>query len=308
MPILEAIWMSGGERLYTAAPLLIYAGSGNDDSVPCDAAHINGKPPLHLLAGLAHEVVRRIAYREKDTDALPHAPSAEEVEELCMALLSNDGAASAEEIISSLAKDTTTEVIYLKYLAAAARMLGDWWTEDRVSFTDVTAATGRIFELLRKITITAHPGSNRQDLTVVFASVPGEHHTLGIRMAADLFRDDGWEIALKIGLSEAELVAEIKKLPRCIVGLSIGGRHSLDRLSGLVEALHRHCPQAVIVVSGQDVDELRPRLSAMGLDGVAAEINEAKEHISALWDREMARKSFSLLDNGEPEDRLLLKE
>lgn len=294
--------------MYTAAPLLIYAGSGNDDSVPCDAARINGKPPLHLLAGLAHEVVRRIAYRERDADALPHAPSAEEVEELCMALLSKDGAASAEEIISSLAKDTTTEVIYLKYLAAAARMLGDWWTEDRVSFTDVTAATGRIFELLRKITITAHPGSNRQDLTVVFASVPGEHHTLGIRMAADLFRDDGWEIALKIGLSEAELVAEIKKLPRCIVGLSIGGRHSLDRLSGLVEALHRHCPQAAIVVSGQDIDELRPRLSAMGLDGVAAEINEAKEHISALWDREMARKSFSLLDNGEPQDRLLLKE
>ena len=69
-----------------------------------------------------------------------------------------------------------------------------------------------------------------------------------------------------------ELVAEIKKLPRCIVGLSIGGRHSLERLSGLVEALHRHCPQAAIVVSGQDIDELRPRLSAMGLDGVAVSL------------------------------------
>jgi len=221
-----------------------------------------------------------------------------------MALLSKEGRASAEEMISTLAKNTTTEVIYLKYLAAAARMLGDWWTEDRVSFTDVTAATGRIFELLRKITIAAHPGSNKQDLTVVFASVPGEHHTLGIRMAADLFRDDGWEIALKIGLSEAELVAEIKKRPRCIVGLSIGGQHSLDRLAGLVEALHKHCPQAVIVVSGQDVDRLRPRLSAMGIDHVAAEINEAKEHISALWDREMARDACPSVYDGEPEDRL----
>lgn len=289
--------------MFTAAPLLIRAGTGTDESVPCDAARINGQPPLHLLAGLAHEVVRRIAYRERDTDAPPHAPSAEEVEELCMALLSNDGATSAEEIISTLAKDTTREVIYLGYLAAAARMLGDWWTEDRVSFTDVTAATGRIFELLRKITITAHPGANRQDLTVVFASVPGEHHTLGIRMAADLFRDDGWDIALKIGLSETELVAEIRKLPRCIVGLSIGGQHSLDRLAGLVEALHRHCPQAVIVVSGQDVDGLRPRLSAMGLDAVAGEINEAKEHISALWDREMARDVCPSADDDEPESR-----
>lgn len=296
--------MSGGERLYTAAQLLIQPGAGNDDSVPHDAAHINGKPPLHLLTGLAHEVVRRIAYRERDADAPPHAPSAEDVEDLCMALLSNEGRASVEEMISTLAKDTTTEVIYLKYLAAAARMLGDWWTEDRVSFADVTAATGRIFELLRNNTIAAHPSSDKQDLTVVFASVPGEHHTLGIRMAADLFRDDGWEIALRIGLSEAELVAEIKKLPRCIVGLSIGGRYCLDSLASLVEALHTHCPQAAIVVSGQDVEDLRPRLSAMGLDGVASEINEAKEHISALWDREMARDACPSVYDDEPKDPL----
>lgn len=295
--------MSGGERLYTAAPLLIHPGTGKDDPVPYDAAPINGQPPLHLLTGLAHEVVRRIAYRERDAGIRPHAPCAEEVEELCMALLSNDGATSAEAIISALAKDTTREVIYLKYLAAAARMLGDWWTEDRVSFPEVTAATGRIFELLRKITIAADPSPSTQDLTVVFASVPGEHHTLGIRMAADLFRDDGWEIALKIGLSEEELVAEIKTLPRCIVGLSIGGRHSLDRLSGLVEALHKQCPQTAIVVSGQDIEDLRPRLAAMGLDGVAGEINEAKEHISALWDREMAREASCPVADGAPKER-----
>ena len=275
--------------MYTAAHLLIHPSAGNDDSVPHDAAHINGQLPSHLVAALANEVVRRIAYRERDVDALPHAPSAEDVEDLCMALLSNEGSASVEEMISTLAKDTTTEVIYLKYLAAAARMLGDWWTEDRVSFSDVTAATGRIFELLRNVTIPAHPSSDKQDLTVVFASVPGEQHTLGIRMAADLFRDDGWEIALKIGLSEAELVGEIKKLPRCIVGLSIGGLHCIDRLAGLVEALHTHCPLAAIVVCGRDIEELRPRLTTMGLDGVAAEINEAREHISSLWDREMTR-------------------
>ena len=291
--------------MYTAAPQMIHTDVGNDDLGPYNAAHMNGQPPVHLLASLADEVVRRIAYREKDADALPHSPSAEDVKELCMALLSNEGRASAEEIINTLAKDTTKEVIYLKYLAAAARMLGDWWTEDRVSFTDVTAATGRIFELLRNVTIPAHPSSDKQDLTVVFASVPGEQHTLGIRMAADLFRDDGWEIALKIGLSEAELVGEIKKLPRCIVGLSIGGLHCIDRLAGLVEALHTHCPLAAIVVCGRDIEELRPRLTTMGLDGVAAEINGAREHISSLWDREMTRDAYPSMCDGEPEDRLL---
>ncbi|WP_297772952.1 cobalamin-dependent protein [uncultured Roseovarius sp.] len=226
----------------------------------------------------------------------------EEVETLCTALVSRDEARSADEIIRELAKTRSTEVIYLQYLAAAARMLGDWWIEDRASFVEVTDATGRIFELLQKMTLTAHPPATPQELKVVFASIPGEQHTLGIRMAADLFRGDGWDIALKVGLSQDELVAEIAKLPRCIVGLSIGGRHSLDRLSSLVEALHRQCPQAAIVVSGQDIEEIRPHLAAMGLDGVATEINEAREHISALWDCEMARDATPLAEEDPPRE------
>jgi hypothetical protein len=42
----------------------------------------------------------------------------------------------------------------------------------------------------------------------------------------------------------------------------------------------------------------------MGIDHVAAEINEAKEHISALWDREMARDACPSVYDGEPEVRL----
>ncbi|MDZ7709375.1 MAG: cobalamin B12-binding domain-containing protein [Roseovarius sp.] len=92
------------------------------------------------------------------------------------------------------------------------------------------------------------PEPHPRDVTVIFASVPGEQHTLGIRMAADLFRGDGWEIALRVGLSEDELIAGISRQPRCIVGLSVGGRHSLDGLTALVKALHRHCPHVAIVV------------------------------------------------------------
>lgn len=279
--------------MHTATSLLVLPGPENADAGPDVAQPVDGRPPLYLLAGLAHEVVRRIAYHESDPGALPQGPSKEEIERLCMALTLRDDGASAENMIGALAEDTSTEVIYLQYLAAAARMLGDWWIEDRASFAEVTGATGRIFELLRKLTIDTRSPPDPRDLTVIFASIPGEQHTLGIRMAADLFRSDGWEIALKIGLSQEELVAEVGKLPRCIVGLSIGGRHSLDKLSGLVAALRRDCPRAAIVVSGQDVEALRPRLSALGLDGVAGEINEAKEQISALWDREMARNPCS---------------
>ena len=40
---------------------------------------------------------------------------------------------------------------YLEYLALAARKLGKWWEEDRVSFLDVTLGTGRIYAIIRAV-------------------------------------------------------------------------------------------------------------------------------------------------------------
>jgi len=174
----------------------------------------------------------------------------------------------------------------LRDLAAAARTLGDWWLEDRATFSQVSMATGRILEILQvsRAMSVARPHSNEP--LVIFASVPGEQHTIGVRIAADLFRGDGWGIACKIGLSQEELVSEIGREPGCIVGLSIGGRHSLDALSRLVEALRKTCTPAALVVCGHHVHDIEPQLSLLELDGIASEINESKVKISALWDRE----------------------
>jgi methanogenic corrinoid protein MtbC1 len=270
--------------LFNSTPILLRRGPG-------DHRHVlaAGAAQMHLLAGLAHEVVRRLAYQERDPARIRQGPPAHQVERLCEALIATGDTADAEEILAEIARGESFETLCLQYLSAATRMLGDWWLEDRASFAQVTTATGKIFEILRKADAPATAAARPTDVTVVFASVPGEQHTLGVRMAADLFRGDGWEIALKLGYTQDELIAEIRKLKRCIVGLSIGGRHSLEALGDVVTALHTHCPEAVIVVSGQDIEELRPHLAAMGLDGIAGELQEAKTTISALWDREMTR-------------------
>lgn len=270
--------------MFNYTPILLHRGPG-------DSRHVlaTGAAQMHLLAGLAHEVVRRLAYKERDTTALRQGPPAHQVERLCEALISTGDTAEAEQILAEIARGESFETLCLQHLSAATRMLGDWWLEDRASFAQVTGATGKIFEILRKAEAPVATSARPTDVTVVFASVPGEQHTLGVRMAADLFRGDGWDIVLKLGYTQEELVADIRKLHRCIVGLSIGGRHSLDALGDTVTALHTHCPEAVIVVSGQDIEELRPHLAAMGLDGIAGELQEAKTTISALWDREMTR-------------------
>lgn len=112
---------------------------------------------------------------------------------------------------------------------------------------------------------------------------------MGVRMAADLFRREGWEISLKVGLDHDALVAEIEEQPTAIVGLSIGGEHSMEQLSKLIVALHICCPQVLILICGQDVEKARRVLELLGVDGIAETVEEAKDQMARLWDLKVGR-------------------
>jgi methanogenic corrinoid protein MtbC1 len=254
----------------------------------CNIRRLKQSLPEDLVANLAREVIRRLSSRDTKLEKAPIEPTREELKNLCVALISDDDKAAAEMIIGVRAEGMAPEDIYLKYLAASARMLGKWWEEDRVSFVDVTVGTGRMYAIMRGMKHHFIPAFDLVEKSAVFAAVPGETHTLGVRMAADLFRKDGWDIALKIGLDHDDLVSDIEKSPSSIVGLSVSGRHSVEALSRLVVALNICCPQAPLVVCGHDIEEIRPLLSLAGLDGVAGNVEEAKEQMDALWDRKIA--------------------
>ena len=216
--------------------------------------------PSGVLGVLSLEVIRRLAERESQLPELSALPTEDDVEVLCLALIAADDEDAAADIINSaLSQGMTLETIYLRYLAEAARMLGDWWDEDRVNFVQVTYGTGRM--------VPRAVGT--QERAAIFASVPGETHILGVRMAADLFRKDGWDIKLLVGLDHDDLVAEIEKTPIPVVGLSAGGQHSIPALTRLVLALHVTCPQKMLLISGQITDETEEIISLMGVDAIS---------------------------------------
>lgn len=249
--------------------------------------------PEDVVVNLAREVIRRVATRDQKFERVALVPSTVDLEEICLALLSDDDKAAAVMIAGLRAEGIDAEAIYLKHLAGAARMLGEWWEADRVSFTQVTIASSRMFSIMRGMRHLFEPTNPAEEKTAIFASVPGEDHTMGVRMAADLFRKEGWEISLKVGMDHDALLAEIEKDPTSIVGLSISGRHSIDELSKLVVAIHICCPQVQLLVSGQDVEQTKPLLSLMGLDGIAVDVEEAKQQMTDLWDRKTARQRVS---------------
>ncbi len=224
------------------------------------------------------------AHANRLTDTID-APSRLEVEKLCYALIADDPQ-EGHRIIESVYQDgASLDAIYLNYLAEAATVLGEWWDTDFVSFFEVSIGTSRIYSILRGLSHLFQGDIKAQVKTAVFATIPDETHILGVRMAADLFAKEGWEIDLIVGKTHDELVEQISRSSCRIIGLSAGGKHSAAALARLVIALRISNPAAAIFLSGQITSKAKDVIEVMGLDGVVSDIPSALELANDIWDR-----------------------
>jgi methanogenic corrinoid protein MtbC1 len=246
--------------------------------------------PEEAVRTLAKEVLRRVAQQVPQIPLVTHRGSHDEIERLCLALTSKDRDAPTRFISKLKAEGVTPETIYLTYLAGAARLLGEWWDDNRVSFVDVTIGTSRIYSIMRGMSHLFVTDEQPQNRAAVFAAVPGEIHTLGVSMAADLFRKDGWDIELLVGLSHDELIAEIARSRPRLIGLSSSGHHSSLALAMLVVGLRVSNPGAFIMVSGQTVVDAEDIVLAMDIDGTATDFRGARATLNSLWNRSIGRK------------------
>ncbi len=248
--------------------------------------------PEQAIIAVAREVVRRLAFRMPRNAQHSNFPTKAEIERLCDALLSPDNRAADRIILEARQDGVEVEAIYLHYVAAAARRLGDLWDADEITFVDVTLACGRLFRIIRGLRHVIAPSiiQNRADHPAMFALVPGETHTLGIEMATDIFRRNGWDIDMMIGMDHDTLLdkAELRNY-RAIV-LVANSDVLIARLTRLVLALRISHPLAHIVVAGNILDHHPDICTLVGADDV---IKDIKGAVSRLKDVVEAHETSS---------------
>lgn len=251
--------------------------------VQTDVRALKSRLPEDAVGSIVHEVLSRVtAYRAENGDRI-NLPSRHKIEQLCYALISEDDH-EGQAFIQNVRDDgATLEAVYLSYLAEAATVLGEWWDDDHVGFYEVAIGTSRIYAILRSMSYLFVPDHPVEVKSAIFASVPGETHTLGIRMAADLFGTEGWNIDVMIGKSHEALVAEIKHSPCRILGLSAAGVHCAAPLARLIIALRLCRPDLKIFLSGQVTNVAKDTVALMDLDGTATDIDEGKMIMQQLW-------------------------
>jgi methanogenic corrinoid protein MtbC1 len=227
---------------------------------------------------LARTVIARLAGRKP---AAP-PPTRDVIESFCTALIAPDEDACADYVaqlrLSGVGHADLTTVVF----PDAARMLGAWWQDDRISFFECTLGTCRLISLLRALQPETPATLARTGRHALFATLPDEAHTIGITIAADLFRRDGWDIDLRTGPATRDLVAAVRDNATPIVCLCASTERALPDLRDCIAALARlperpHCFVAGIIA------DLRPDVADLvGADAALTDIPLAIPHLAEV--------------------------
>lgn len=243
-----------------------------------DLDMLRAKLPTDAVASLAREVLTRVSKQSQ-----PVEQSQTSIETLTQALIAADDSDITALVDRYHRTGTDIHTLYLSYLAPAAHLLGEWWTKDIVSLTDVSIGTGRIYALMRGFKNRLPPPVRPSGKAAFFVSVPGETHTLGVKMAADLYRQEGWRIDVEIGVPHDQLVDQIVASEHLLIGISAGGIHALPDLARLVLALRVSKPHALILVSGNIVAEAADSIRLIHVDRMSSTYEGANRYLKELW-------------------------
>ena len=241
------------------------------------AAALQANLSTPALERLARDVVTRLtkrATRNNETMDTDH-PSDADIQTLCDALLHMDPSVARGMVTRLQARHVTLETLYGRYLAPASERLGTMWDHNRISFAEVTLGVSRIFELVHKLRAALPPPKITKSDQVLFATVPGENHSLGVEMAADLFRQNGWDVDVMAGGSHDEILDRIERTRFLVLGLSSGGRRTAEALALLVHAVRAVDPEIFVIVSGGVVREAPELVDLAQPDSAVSTVEEA---------------------------------
>lgn len=242
--------------------------------------------PEQATLVVAQEVIRRLAVW-KDQAALTRKAILDQREEpdvaaLCDALVGLDPGAARAMVLRAHSEGATHPELCIYHVAAAAHRLGEMWDSDRINSADMALAAGRMLVILRDLRDLYPPGSPTRGRCALFAAVPGETHVLGVTMAVDLFREDGWDVDLWLGKDEAALVDRVRANGYPIVGLSAATIGCVHDLARVIVALRVTDPKILIFIGGH-IAALDPDIAQrVGADGAAADMDGCKSELARL--------------------------
>ena len=203
------------------------------------SARATARPRARPLVALARLVETEIVPRLVAARA-PEAAwiGAAQVEQLTTLLLSRRDEAAAASFVTGLHRGgIPVEALLLELLTPAARRMGDLWVDDRADFTQVTIGAIRLRRILDDLAPSLPATAPETGRRALFAAAPGDQHTFGLAMVAELFRSAGWSATVLPQAGSAAIASAAADAHFDVAVLSAGSAERLPALAGAIRAV-----------------------------------------------------------------------
>jgi hypothetical protein len=138
-------------------------------------------------------------------------------------------------------KGHSLEEIYLRGILPCARLMGEWWSADKLDFAMCSIGFVHLQKLLYDFSaeFLQEAPQARNGWSLLLLSEPGSQHSMGLFMLSEFFKRAGWVVTLGV----PQDVTEFKRLFHSdwfdAVGLSVSTDRHLDRLAALLPSLRK---------------------------------------------------------------------
>ena len=254
------------------------------------------RTPASVSGVIEDQVVPRLVDSHRldaTAGALDDCKHPEAIRTLAEMVVDHDLAKASSLIAARRADGATLESVIIDYLTPAARYLGSLWDDDRIDFTTVTIAVGRLQQI--------HHGLRdefEQDAPVIInsrrvllAPAPGDQHTFGISIVGSFLRRDGWDVAGGPATTEAALLERVRREHFDLIGFGVGYERWAETLGTTIDRLRNESlnPDLAVLIGGA-LPMQQPTLGDhVGADAVVSEghliSSVAQSVISARDDR-----------------------
>lgn len=171
------------------------------------------------------------------------------------------------------------------YIPEAARRMGEDWSEDRMSFAEVSIRSARLQAMLRDLEKDDGDDVKRGDQSIMVISF--ETHTLGAMVLTARLRRSGASVCLMMGRTEAELEKAVSGTDFDGIFLSVSQADDLTVVSRIIETLRGvKLDKSPLIVGGGVVENgIDAALRLTGADHVTDDLMVALELCGCVIER-----------------------
>ena len=203
---------------------------------------------------------------------------ARRLDRLYDAFISRDEDERHEMLLRLRQDGVSTNDIVDHIIPAVARLLGERWANDRISFADVTIGTARLQEAVRAL---GWHDKSRQKIAetapVILLVIPRpENHTLGAFVLADQWRRMGFHVDIAMDQHPRQIAERVLKHRYAMIGITAAGRRTLASARELVDIIRLTVARVTpIFIGGAILDRDIDVLAITGADHTARDAGSA---------------------------------